>query len=55
MEDTMASLIDKVRHYLSTPAGRRNMEKAKAMANDPRNQQKLRQFMNRFRGGRTPH
>ncbi|MDP9841539.1 hypothetical protein J2853_000750 [Streptosporangium lutulentum] len=51
----MASLIDKIRHYMSTPQGRRNVEKAKSMAKDPRNQQKLRQFMNRFRAGRTHH
>lgn len=47
----MASLVDQIRRYFSSPQGRRNVEKAKAMARDPRNQQKLRQFMNRFRPG----
>ncbi|GAA3417268.1 hypothetical protein GCM10018952_48600 [Streptosporangium vulgare] len=53
MEETMASLIDRVRSYLRTPQGQRNMEKAKAMARDPRNQQKLRGLLDRFRGGHT--
>jgi hypothetical protein len=50
----MASLIARVRYYLSTPQGRRNLEKAKAMARDPRNQQKLRGLLDRFRAGRRP-
>jgi len=53
MEGTMASLIDRVRNYLRTPQGRRNMEKARAMARDPRNQQRLRGLLDRFRGGPT--
>ncbi len=55
MEDTMASLMDRVRNYLRTPQGQRHMEKAKTMARDPRNQQKLRGLLARFRGGHTRH
>jgi len=51
MENIMASLIDRVRSYLRTPQGQRNMAKAKAMARDPRNQQKLRGLLARLRGG----
>ncbi|MBG0831059.1 hypothetical protein HS041_25190 [Planomonospora sp. ID67723] len=49
----MASLIARVRNYLGTPQGRRNVEKAKAMARDPRNRQKLRGLLARFRGNRS--
>ncbi|GIH92708.1 hypothetical protein ACFFMN_37370 [Planobispora siamensis] len=49
----MASLISRIRSYLSTPQGRRNLEKAKTMARDPRNQQKVRQLISRFRGGQN--
>ncbi|WP_326823894.1 hypothetical protein OHA77_35080 [Streptosporangium sp. NBC_01639] len=45
----MASLVDQIRRYLSTPQGHRNLEKAKVMARDPRNQQRLREFVARFR------
>ncbi|GAA3105015.1 hypothetical protein [Streptosporangium carneum] len=47
----MTSLVDKIRRYLASPQGRRNMEKAKTMARDPRNQRRLREFVNRFRSG----
>ncbi|GIH99313.1 hypothetical protein [Planobispora takensis] len=49
----MASLISRIRSYLSTPQGRRNLEKAKTMARDPRNQQKVRRLISRFRGGQS--
>ncbi|GAA3447848.1 hypothetical protein [Planomonospora venezuelensis] len=49
----MASLISRLRAYLSTPQGRRNLEKAKAMARDPRNQQKARTLLSRLTGKRT--
>ncbi|MGC5010432.1 hypothetical protein ACLQ2R_06665 [Streptosporangium sp. DT93] len=51
----MASMIDRIKNYLRTPQGQRNMEKAKTMARDPRNQQKIRGLLNRFRGGSTHH
>ncbi|MER5324045.1 hypothetical protein [Streptosporangium roseum] len=51
----MASLVDRIRSYLSSPQGRRNVEKAKTMARDPRNQRRLRDFMNRFRAGGSRH
>ncbi|GGL13015.1 hypothetical protein [Planomonospora parontospora] len=51
----MASLIARIRNYLSSPQGHRNLEKAKAMARDPRNQQKARGLLSRFRGGRSHH
>ncbi|MBB2911507.1 hypothetical protein FHS43_002780 [Streptosporangium becharense] len=47
------TLIDRIKSYLRTPSGRRNMEKAKAMARDPRHQQKARQLLSRFRTGHT--
>ncbi len=50
----MTSLVDKIKHYLHTPQGRRNAEKAKTMASDPRNQRRLRQFVDRFRS-HGPH
>ncbi|GAA2863663.1 hypothetical protein GCM10010517_22760 [Streptosporangium fragile] len=49
----MASLIDRIRNYFRTPQGRRNVEKAKAMARDPRTQQKARRLLSRFRVGHT--
>ncbi|GGK78387.1 hypothetical protein Ppa06_41320 [Planomonospora parontospora subsp. parontospora] len=51
----MASLIARIRTYLSSPQGRRNLEKAKTMARDPRNQQKARGLLARLRGGRSHH
>ncbi|WP_169789038.1 hypothetical protein [Nonomuraea candida] len=48
----MATLMDRVRAYLRSPKGRANMEKAKQLARDPRNQQKARRLLERFRGRR---
>ncbi|WP_202638131.1 hypothetical protein [Bailinhaonella thermotolerans] len=48
----MASLIDRIRRYVRSPEGRRNIEKAKRAARDPRNQARLRDLMGRLRGGR---
>jgi hypothetical protein len=48
----MATLMDRVRAYLRSPKGRQQVENAKRMARDPRNQQKVRQFLERFRGRR---
>ncbi|GAA3134591.1 hypothetical protein GCM10010466_26720 [Planomonospora alba] len=49
----MASLISRIRGYLSSPQGRRNIEQAKRMARDPRNRQRVRGLLARLRGGRT--
>ncbi|WP_199537008.1 hypothetical protein [Spongiactinospora gelatinilytica] len=45
----MTSLVDKVRRYFSSPKGRQTVEKAKRMANDPRNRQKARGLLDRWR------
>lgn len=45
----MAALIDKIKHYLGTPEGKRNVEKAKVMARDLRNRTRLREMWDRFR------
>ncbi len=44
--------MERVRAYLRSPKGQQTVEKAKRMARDPRNQQKARQFLERFRGRR---
>ncbi|MFF5207370.1 hypothetical protein [Streptosporangium sp. NPDC000396] len=51
----MASLVDRIRHYLDSPQGRRNVEKMKAMGRDLRNQPKVRRLMNRFHVGGSRH
>jgi hypothetical protein len=52
----MATLIDRVRAYLRSPKGRQQVEKAKRkaeeLARDPRNQQRVRGLLERFRGRR---
>lgn len=48
----MATLMDRVRAYLRSPKGRQTIEKAKRAAQDPRNQQKARRFLDRFRSRR---
>ncbi|MEV0143343.1 MULTISPECIES: hypothetical protein [unclassified Nonomuraea] len=45
----MATLMDKLRAYLRSPQGQQTIEKAKRMASDPRNQEKARRFMDKFR------
>lgn len=45
----MATLMDKVRRYIQSPEGRRNVEKAKEMARDPRNRRKLSGLLDKFR------
>ncbi|WP_182884892.1 hypothetical protein [Microbispora sp. H10885] len=50
----MANIVQRIREYLQTPKGRENMEKAKTMARDPENQQRLRRLMDQVRGHRTP-
>jgi hypothetical protein len=46
------TLMDRVRAYLNSPKGRQQIEKAKRMASDPRNQQKARRFLDKFRSRR---
>jgi hypothetical protein len=48
----MATLIDRVRAYLRSPKGKQQIERAKRMARDPRNQNKARQLLARLRGRR---
>ncbi|WP_169729423.1 hypothetical protein [Thermoactinospora rubra] len=45
----MAKLMDRVRSFLRSPQGRRTVEKAKRIANDPGNQAKARRFLERLR------
>ncbi|GGP82007.1 hypothetical protein GCM10010140_08350 [Streptosporangium pseudovulgare] len=52
-EDTMATMIDRIRRYLAGPQGRRTVERVKVMARDPRNQQRARELMARLRGNRA--
>jgi hypothetical protein len=42
-------MIDKVRRYIQSPQGRQNIEKAKRMARDPNNRNKIRNLLARFR------
>jgi len=51
----MAKLLDRIKEYLRGPQGRRMTEKAKTMARDPRNKQRLQRLMDRLRGHKTPH
>ncbi|GLW09054.1 hypothetical protein Misp01_41830 [Microtetraspora sp. NBRC 13810] len=41
--------MDRVRRYLNTPQGHETVEKAKRMAKDPRNRDKVRGLLARFR------
>ncbi|MFI6481956.1 hypothetical protein ACIBH1_28780 [Nonomuraea sp. NPDC050663] len=41
--------MNRIRAYLRSPEGRRNVEKAKRMARDPRNQARARGWLNRLR------
>jgi hypothetical protein len=45
----MASIVQRIKAYLRSPEGQRKVRKAKDMARDPRNQQKARDFMSRWR------
>ncbi|GAB3147157.1 hypothetical protein [Microbispora hainanensis] len=51
----MASIVQRIREYLQTPKGRENVEKAKTMARDPQNRQRVRRLMDQWRGHRTHH
>ncbi|WP_199433527.1 hypothetical protein [Qaidamihabitans albus] len=54
----MASLFSKVARFANSPQGRRAIQQAKRMANDPRKRQQAKDLVERFRGrgkgGGTP-
>ena len=49
----MPSVMEKVRRYMQSPQGRRNVDKAKKMARDPRTQRKARSWLDRIMGRST--
>ncbi|MBE3009837.1 hypothetical protein IL992_11630 [Microbispora sp. NEAU-D428] len=49
----MASIVQRIREYLQSPKGHENVEKAKTMARDPENRQRLRRLMDQMRGHRA--
>ncbi|GAA4559837.1 hypothetical protein GCM10023193_18380 [Planotetraspora kaengkrachanensis] len=55
MNGQMAKLIERIKEYLRGPQGRRMTEKAKTMARDPRNRERLQRLMDRMRGHKQPH
>jgi hypothetical protein len=51
----MAKIVDRIKEYFRGGQGRRMTEKAKTMARDPRNKQRLQRLMDRVRGHKAPH
>jgi hypothetical protein len=49
-EDTVP-LIDKIKRFLASPQGRRLTDQGRRWASDPRNQQKLKNMMNKRQRG----
>ena len=47
----MASLMQKLRTFLSSPQGKRAISEGRRQLAKPENQRKLRQLLARFRGG----
>lgn len=45
----MASLMSKIRRFLSSPQGRRIVDQGRRAAADPRNQRKAKDFLARLR------
>jgi hypothetical protein len=43
-------LLDRIKRFLASPEGRRLTEQGRRMASDPRNQQRVRGLLARFRG-----
>jgi hypothetical protein len=43
-------LLDRIKRFLASPEGRRFTEQGRRMASDPRNQQRVRGLLARFRG-----
>ncbi|MFC0556342.1 hypothetical protein ACFFHJ_36100 [Planotetraspora thailandica] len=50
----MANIVERIKQYLRGPEGKRMTEKAKSMARDPRNKERMQRFMDRLRGHKTP-
>ncbi|MFC6886714.1 MULTISPECIES: hypothetical protein [Actinomadura] len=48
----MASIVDRIKHYLRSPQGQRTRAKAQRLARDPRTQAKARSLLARLRGGK---
>jgi hypothetical protein len=46
----MANIIERIKQYFRSPEGKRMTEKAKSVARDPRNKQRLQRLMDRLRG-----
>ncbi|MEV5324315.1 hypothetical protein ACFMQL_26855 [Nonomuraea fastidiosa] len=46
----MTSLMNKVRHFLSSPEGRRHVDKGRRMTRDPRQRQRLHGLLDKLRG-----
>ncbi|GII78758.1 hypothetical protein Sru01_37400 [Sphaerisporangium rufum] len=51
----MASVVDRIKAYLSSPKGHAHVERAKTMARDPRNRRKVQEFVDRWRARRGHH
>ncbi|GAB2907931.1 hypothetical protein GCM10027203_03640 [Nonomuraea fastidiosa] len=49
-EEIMTSLMNKVRHFLSSPEGRRHVDKGRRMTRDPRQRQRLHGLLDKLRG-----
>jgi hypothetical protein len=49
----MASIVDRIKDYFRGPKGQAHMHRAKTMARDPRNQRKIREFVDRLRSRRS--
>lgn len=45
----MASILSKIRRFLSSPQGRRMIDQGRRYANDPRNRAKLSRLLSRRR------
>ncbi|MEZ0072580.1 hypothetical protein ABH927_001918 [Planotetraspora sp. GP83] len=51
----MASMVERIKEFFRSPQGKRAVGRARTMARDPRNQQRVRQFLDRWRRHGTPH
>jgi hypothetical protein len=45
----MASILDKIRHFLNSPQGRRMIDQGRRYASNPQNRAKLRDLLSRRR------
>lgn len=48
----MAGVVQRIQAFLRSPQGRKYTDQAKRMASDPRNRDKARRMLSRFRGKR---